>query len=168
MEREQSPQGSPGLAAQLAQWAPIVKNLVDRLKPVIDQPVIRVPYNMPLAASRVVAAAATNVPLLASDFSNSLEWPFEIWKVKFSQDPAHTFRDWRFFLRDQQFSQDLMKAAAMVATLVDDNTGVWRLELPWIVRPKGGGLGPTVDNLDAINPITVDVNFQGYLLIPRA
>lgn len=156
-----------GLAAMAMQYGPLVKGIYDRIKPFVDQPVIRLPYNFPLAASAVVAAGANNVPLQASDFGNSLEWPFEVHTVKFSQDPAHTFRDWRVTVRDQTFNQDMFRATAMVATLVKDNTGAWDLDFPWVVRPKGGGLNISVTNLDTVNPITVDVNFQGYLLIPR-
>ncbi len=55
----------------------------------------------------------------------------------------------------------------MVATLLDRNTGKWPLKFPWVLRPKGGGLTIYVNNLDTVNPIIVDVNFTGFLLIPR-
>jgi hypothetical protein len=61
-----------------------------------------------------------------------------------------------------------MKTQNMVATLIRDNTGTWELPFPWVVRPKGGGLTVTVDNLDSQNPLTVDIAFIGNLLIPRA
>lgn len=157
------------LASMLNQVAPWLKTTLDRIKPLIDQPVIRMPFNMPLSASngQTIGAGLTNVPLLASDFSHAMEWPFEVHSVLFSQDVSHTFRDWRIQIRDQIFGQDFMKASAMVSTLVDHNTGVWKLQYPWIVRPKGGALNPFVDNLDTVNPITVTINFQGFLLIPR-
>jgi len=163
-----TPAQQNGLAAMLMQYAPTVKRLVDQLKPLVDQPVIRFPFTMPLVRSAVIAAGASNVPLLASDFGNSLEWSFEVRKIKPSQDPAHTPRDWRLLVKDQTFNQDWGKTSAMVATLIDDNTGAWALDFPWIVRPKGGGLNIFIDNLDTVNPITVDIDFVGYLLIPRA
>lgn len=158
--------GSDGLAAQLTQLAPLAARILVGLKPLVDQPVIRFPYCMP-GRSTVVPAGTYGQRVPDSDFSHSLEWPFEVRKVKFSQDPAHTFRDWQVNIKDQTFNQDWMKASAMVATLIDDNTGVWSLEFPWIVRPKGGGLTVSLDNLDANNPITCNVTFEGYLLIPR-
>lgn len=157
-----------GLAAQLVQLAPLVKRVIDALKPVIDQPVIRFPYNLPLARSQVIQPGLSNQPLLQSDFSHSLEFPFEVESVHFSQDPSHTARDWRIAIKDLVFNMDWQKASVMVATLVDTNTSAWKLDFPWVVRPKGGGLVPFVDNLDVVNPITVDIDFRGYLLIPRA
>jgi hypothetical protein len=161
--------GDPnGFGAMVQQFGPLIKTLADRIKPFLDQPVIRFPYNLPLARSAVIGAGLTNQPLIASDFSNSLEWPFEVNRIKFSNDPAHTFRDWRVLLKDQTFNQDWMRATVMVATMVGDNTGAWDLDFPWVVRPKGGGISVMIDNLDTVNPITVDINFQGFLLIPRA
>jgi len=157
-----------GLNAQLAQMAPLMKGIIDRLKPVVDQPIIRFPYNLPAAQSQVIAANTAGQRLPDSFFSHSLEWPFEVHGMKFSQDPQHSFRDWRVLVKDQTFNQDLMKTDAMVATLVEDNTGMWKLPFPWVVRPKGGGLTVTVTNLDINNSITVDVNFWGFLMIPRA
>lgn len=52
--------------------------------------------------------------------------------------------------------------------LIDTNTGVWYLKFPWVVRPKGGALLLIADNLDLVNPISVEVEFSGSLLIPRA
>lgn len=161
-------QQNNGLAAMLMQLAPTVQSLINRIKPVIDQPVIRFPYNLPLRNSFTVPAGGIGQRMPDTDFIHALEWPFEVHKVKFSQDPAHTFRDWRVSIKDQTFNQDFMKTQAMVALLLSDNTGAWELDLPWTVRPKGGGLTVTVDNLDTVNPITVDINFEGFLLIPRA
>lgn len=156
-----------GLAAMLMQLAPIATQVLQRLKPLVDQPVIRFPYTLPLVRSYTVPAGATNVPLPQTDFSHSLEWPFEVERVKFSNDPAHTFRDWRVTIKDQTFNQEWMKASSMVDLLIQQNTSQWPLTFPWVVRPKGGGLTVSVDNLDTDNPITVDVNFEGSLLIPR-
>lgn len=156
-----------GLASQLLQMAPTIKRIVDSLKPMIDQPIIRFPYVMPLANSQVIGAGVRGVRLPDADFSHSLEWPFEIERVKFSNDPSHSFRDWRVFIKDQSFNQDWHKASSMVDLLVEQNTAQWPLRFPWVVRPKGGGLAVTVDNLDADNAITVDISFEGYLLIPR-
>jgi hypothetical protein len=161
---------SNGLAAMLSQFLPTIHGIVNKVVPLLQQPILRVPYNLPLSnplTGLVVAAAGRSVAMPASDFSSSLEWPFEVHKVKFSQDAGHTFRDWRVFMRDQVYSQDLMKASVRVSTLVADNTGMWELAFPYIVRAKGGGWTITVDNLDTINPITVDINLQGYLLVPQ-
>lgn len=168
MATQQEIQAQNGLAAMLIQLAPTVQQLVARLKPIVDQPVVRFPYVMPLRQSFTIPAAGVGQPLPATDFLHALEWPFEVHRVKFSQDPAHTFRDWRVLIKDQTFNQDWMKSQAMVAQLVDDNTGVYELRMPWVVRPKGGGLTVSVDNLDTQNPITVDISFTGYLMIPRA
>lgn len=168
MPTPQELQAQNGLAAMLVQLGPMVKTVIDRLRPVIDQPIIRFPYVMPLRSSAVIQPGQVGFPLPATDFLHALEWPFEVHEVKFSQDPAHTYRDWRVLIKDQTFNQDWMKSQAMVATLVDDNTGVYRLGMPWVVRPKGGGLTVSVDNLDTVNPITVDLAFRGYLMIPRA
>jgi hypothetical protein len=42
---------------------------------------------------------------------------------------------------------------------------VWKF--PWTIRPKGGGMNITVQNLDTVNPITVDIDLIGYMLLPR-
>ena len=83
--------------------------------------------------------------------------------------PAHTPRDWRVRIEDQTFNQPwgLSNNGTMVATYIDDNTGKYKLEMPWIVRPKGGALAITVYNLDTVNPITVDIAFIGSQLLPR-
>ncbi len=157
-----------GLAAMLMQLMPTAQQVLQRLKPLVDQPVIRFPYNLPLVRSYTIAAGVTNAPLPQTDFSHSLEWPFEVERVKFSNDPSHTFRDWRVTIKDQTFNQEWMKASSMVDLLIQQNTAQWLLNFPWVVRPKGGGLTVSVDNLDSENPITVDVNFEGFLLIPRS
>jgi len=152
----------------LVQVATRMQSVFDILKPLIDQPVIRFPYTMTNKVPLVIPAGAQGVPFVASDFSHSLEWPFEVHEVKPEQDPAHTFQDWRLMVEDQTFNQRWFKTATRIDGLVDDNTGVWRLRFPWIVRPKGGALSLTGDNLDAVNPISVEVTFRGYLMIPRA
>ncbi len=166
----QYPQANSGLDAMLMQWAPTFKGLADRIRPLVDQPIIRFPYNMSTSSSQTIAAGVTNQPLPQTDFSNSLEYPFEVKKIRFTQDPSHTPRDWRFQNLDLTFTMQWQKSpqGAMVETIVDANTLIWTLEFPWIVRPKGGALQPTVSNLDTVNAITVDVAFIGYLLLPRA
>lgn len=168
MPTEQEIQAADGLAAQIVQVMPWLKKQLDKIKPIIDQPIIRFPWNLPLITSQVVAAGGTGVRLPSADFNVGLEYPFEVHNVKLSQDPGHTLRDWRLNIADQTFSQDMQLNNVMAALLVKDNTGMWELDpYPWIVRPKGGGLNVSVDNLDAVNPITVDISFQGYLMIPR-
>lgn len=160
---------SPGLMASLTQLMPYVNRLLAGFQPLLDQPIIRMPYSMPLSQSAVVAPGSTLI-LTPQDFSYSLEWPLEVHEVKFSQDPAHTYRDWRVAFQDQTFNQPLQKSqtGSMVAQLVDDNTGKWCWKFPWTVRPKGGALNIVVTNLDTVNPITVDIDFIGYMLIPRS
>ncbi len=92
-----------GLAAMAMQFAPLLRGAMQKIAPFIDQPVIRFPFNLPLATSQSIPAGATNVPLTSQDFSYSLEWPLEIHEVGFSQDPAHTARDWRIAIQDLVF-----------------------------------------------------------------
>lgn len=162
--------GATGLAAMLQQFLPTIHGIVNRVSPLIAQPIVRVPYNLPLVTpitGAVIAAGGRSVALPAQDFSSSLEWPFEVHNIKFGQDAEHTFADWRVLFRDQVYSQDLMKSSVRVSTIVADNTGMWQLLFPWIIRAKGGGWSVFIDNLDAVNPITVDLNLQGYLLVPQ-
>lgn len=157
------------LAATLTQLSPTVSRVFKGLQFLIDQPVIRQPQwlGTSTAGGQVIAAGANNVPLLQSDFSLSLEWPFSVRRIRFSNDPQHTFRDWRIVIQDFTFNQSWMKAPIMVDTLVDANTGFLELEVPWIVRPQGGGFQINVDNLDTANPISVNITLHGSLLIPR-
>jgi len=158
-----------GTNAMLMQIAPIIAKTLARIQPLLDQPIIRMPYNFPLANTATLSAGQTGVPLAETDFLNALEWPFEIHKIKFSQDASHTARDWRVTIQDQTFNQNFMKNSTLVADLIDNNTGSWDISnYPWIARPKGGGIKVTADNLDASNPIQVDINFIGYLMIPRS
>jgi hypothetical protein len=152
----------------LVQLAPVAQRIMQAFAPLIDQPVIRKPYSMSLAQSQVIPASSS-VVLTPTDFSYSFEWPFEAHEMKFSQDPAHTSRDWRVVIVDGTFNQPLEKAqtGAMVADLIDDNTGKWVWKFPWVVRPKGGQFQIVVTNLDTVNPITVDLSFLGYQMIPR-
>ena len=158
---------APNVEAMLSQLAPVFKGFMDRIQPLLDQPVVRVPYSMPLAQSVTVPAGQQGFILDPTSFSYSLEWPLEVHRVKFSQDPAHTPRDWRINIQDQVVNQPLQKNNSMVATLIENNTGDWKWKYPWTVRPKGGALIVNVDNLDTVNPITVDLSFVGYLMIPR-
>lgn len=159
---------SPALGAMLTQLAPVVTGFLNKVQPLLDQPVIRYPYNIPLSESAVIAAGAT-MTLNPPDFQYSFEWPFEIQEIGFSQDPAHTSRDWRIAILDQTFNQPWQKSntGIMVSTLVETNTDKYVLKFPWVVRPKGGGLQIVVTNLDEVNPITVDINLVGAQLIPR-
>ncbi len=152
----------------LSQMAPFFLDLYNKAAPLFNQPVIRYPYTMPLATSQVIAPGATAL-LTQPDFNYNFEWPFEIQKVSFSQDPAHTTRDWRVYFQDQTFNQPWQKAqtGTMVATLLDTNTDKYVLEFPWVVRPKGGGIQINVTNLDTVNPITVDIALIGAQLLPR-
>lgn len=157
------------LAASLLQLAPNAKRVLDSMRFLFDQPVIREPYVLGTSATpgAVIAIGATNQILLSSDFSHSLEWPFEVQEIAFSNDPQHTFRDWRVSIQDQTYNHTWMKNPVMVDLLVDANTAKWKLGFPWIIRPMGGGQNIYVDNLDTINPITVNVALIGELLIPR-
>lgn len=151
----------------LTQLGPLIHGFMNRVEPLLSQPVVRIPWSMPLADSTVIPAGQQGFVLSSTDFNYSLEWPFEVHQVKFSQDIAHTFRDWRVDFQDQIVNQPLQKTAPMIADLVDDNTGKWIWEYPWIVRPKGGAILVKADNLDDVNPITVDMAFIGYLMVPR-
>jgi hypothetical protein len=163
-----SADASPGLSSMMAQLGPLIQRLMGGIAPLLDQPVVRFPYSMPLAASQVIPAGQQGAILNPADFQYSLEYPFEVHEVKFSQDIAHTFRDWRVSFMDQTFNQPLQKANnSLVAGLVDDNTGKWYWKFPWTIRPKGGGMNITVQNLDLVNPITVDIDLIGYMLLPR-
>jgi hypothetical protein len=159
---------TPGTAAMIAQLGPVFQQLLRGVQPLLDQPLIRVPYAMSLAATQVIAAGATAI-LTAADFQYSFEWPLEVHRVGFSQDLAHTYRDWRVLLTDGTFNRPLEKAptGSLVSTLVDLNTGKWEWKFPWTVRPKGGSFQVAVTNEDQDNPISVDLSFIGYQLIPR-
>ena len=92
-QTQEEVQAADGLAAQIVQVMPWLKKQIDKVKPIIDQPIIRFPWNLPLITSQVLAADTAGVRLPAADFNIGLEYPFEVHKVKFSQDPAHTFRE---------------------------------------------------------------------------
>jgi hypothetical protein len=158
------------LAATLLQLWPRINRVFKGLQFLVDSPIVRQPYVLATsqAGGQVIAAGARNIPLLQSDFSHSLEWPFAIYKIRFSNDPQHTFRDWQIMLLDQTFNQQWMKAPVMVDDLIDANTGFWELAEPWIIRPQGGGQQMNIDNLDTINPISVNIALHGCLLSPRS
>ncbi len=159
------------LVASLTQLVPFFKRVNDGIKFLFDQPITRQPYYLPTSApgGQTIAAGAQNVPLLLTDFSHSLSWPFEVHKIKVSLDPAHTLRDASVVLKDQTFNQEWFKNPAMLDGLVENNTGFWSFEpFPWIIRPEGGGQQFNIDNLDAINPIQVALTLHGYLLIPQS
>jgi hypothetical protein len=159
---------NPGFDTMVMQFAPYIKSFIDWLGPLGNQPVVRVPYTMVNAASTTLLAGVTNQPLLQSDFQNGLEYPFEVRKVRFSQDRSHNTRDWRFANMDLTFNMPWQKAPAMIDTIINAETLEWDLVFPWVVRPKGGGLVPYVTNLDTVNPITIDIGFVGNLLLPRS
>jgi hypothetical protein len=153
----------------LSQLGPYLKGFMDKIEPLLNQPVVRVPYSLTLAESTVIPPGQQGFVLSNNDFNNNLEWPIEIHNVKFSQDVAHSFRDWRVNFQDQIVNQPMQKAnsGSMVAELVEDNTGMWQWQYPWVVRPKGGAILIVATNLDTVNPITVDLSLNGYLMIPR-
>lgn len=162
------PSAIAALAATLTQLFPRIQRLLDGARFLLDQPVTRVPYYMGTSApgGQVIAANAQNVPLLQSDFSHSLAWPFEVEYIKPWQDRSHTPADWSVTLNDLNFSQQLMKNPVPVTGLIENNTGIWRLPFPWIIRPQGGGWIFNVNNLDTVNPITVGFELHGSLLVP--
>ena len=126
------------------------------------------PYVLSTSASggAIIPAGQMNVPQLLSDFSNSLEWPFKVDKIRFVNDAQHTYRDWSVRVVDQTFNQEWMKNPVMVEALIDVETGFWKLPRPWIIRPQGGGQNWYVDNLDTVNPIQIVIALHGSLLIP--
>jgi hypothetical protein len=158
---------SPGLEAMMVQLGPWIHHIKAALDPLLGQPIIRMPYSLPLAQAQVIPPGGQNVVLNSTSFTFNLEWPMEVHEVKFSQDIAHTYRDWQVYIQDQTFNQPLQKNASSVADLVDDNTGKWVWRFPWTIRPKGGAMNVAVNNLDTVNPITVDMSFLGFLMIPR-
>lgn len=159
---------SPGLSAMLSQLSPVVESVLRKIQPVLDQPVVRFPYTMPLSAGMVVPPGQQLI-LTPTDFQYSLEYPFEVHDISLSQDITHTYRDWRIAFQDQSYNQPLQKSitGTLVANLVDLNTGKYCWKYPWTVRPKGGGYQILVTNLDTVNPLTVDISLNGYQLIPR-
>jgi hypothetical protein len=140
-----------------------------------DNLIIRQPYILATSAPGgvIIPAGQQNVPQLLSDFSNSLEWPFLIKRIRFVNDAAHTYRDWRVRVVDQTFNQEWMKNPVMVEALINVETGFWELGEPndkdnegWIMRSQGGGQNWFVDNLDTVNPIQITIALEGYLLMP--
>lgn len=157
-----------GLASTLLQLVPSAKRIVDGLKFVVDQPVMRFPYTLSTSAvgGAIIAPGQMNVPQLASDFSNSLQWPFEVTKIRFTNDAQHTYRDWRVRVVDQTYTQEMSKNPTLVEALVNVETGFYELDFPWIIRPEGGGQNWFVDNLDTVNPIQITIALHGSLLFP--
>jgi len=168
-QSQQAAARKDGLAAMLVQLASTWQDIHRKIKPLIDQPVIRQPYVMSNRTGLVVAAGTSGAAFDAADFQHSLEWPFEVHSIKPTQDAAHTANDWRLGIQDQTFNTPWFKNGTnLVRGLIEDNSGLYRLPFPWVVRPKGGALIMTADNLDAQNPITLNVSLIGCLLIPRA
>lgn len=156
------------LAQTLMQLVPTARRIVDGLRFLFDQPVWREPHVIGTSAvpGAIIAPGAMNVPQLATDFQNSYEWPFEVKRIRFSNDASHTFRDWRVRVLDQTNNHEWMPNTLLVDTLIDANTGFWEIGFPWIIRPQGGGQNWFVDNLDAVNPITINITLHGHWLIP--
>jgi hypothetical protein len=126
------------------------------------------PYILGTAAlpGVIIPAGQRNVPLPLTDFSNSLEWPFRIDRIRFVNDAQHTYRDWSVRVVDQTFNQEWMKNPVLVEGLIQVDTGFWELRRKWIIRAQGGGQNWFIDNLDGVNPITISIHLHGHLLIP--
>lgn len=158
------------LAQTLTQLVPTALRITNGLRFLFDQPVLRMPYTLGTSADNgaLVAANARNAVMLQSDFSHSLEYPFEVHRIRFSNDASHTFRDWRVRVMDLNYNMEWSKGqTVMVETLVDANTGFWDIGFPWVIRSQGGGQQWYVDNLDAVNPINISIVLHGYLLMPQ-
>jgi hypothetical protein len=134
----------------------------------INDGYVRQPYILGTSAlpGAVIPAGQRNVPQLQSDFSLSLEWPFEIDEIRFVNDAQHTFRDWAVRLVDYTYNQEWMKSPVPVESLIRADTGIWKLPRPWIMRSQGGGQNWFVDNLDTVNPITIGIYLRGVLVAP--
>lgn len=165
-----NPSAIAGLAASLLQIAPGITRTIQGLRFLLDQPLIREPYVLctSTAGGQVIAAGARNQPLNAADFSHSMEWPFEVRKIKFECDAQHTPADWRVLIQDNTYNHQWMKNPVPVASLLNANTLMFELPERWIIRQMGGGQQIYVDNLDTANAINVTVSLIGSLLIPRA
>jgi len=158
------------LAAMLMQMSPGIERLFKAAQFLIQSPVLRQTYIIGTAQSggSVIPAGATNFILPQQDFSHSLEFPFEIERIRFVVDQAHTFRDCRIVLQDLSYSETWMKSPVPIAGLIDANTGFWELRRPWILRAQGSGLQFYVDNLDVANPLMLYIELHGSLIKPTA
>jgi len=156
------------LAGMLLQLAPNFDRVLKGLQFMVQSPVLYSPYLLGTAQAggTVVPAGTSNFPLPQTDFSHSLEFPFQIDRVRFVVDPSHTFRDARVIVQDLSYSETWMKSPVVLAGLIDANTGFWELRKPWILRAQGSGLQLYVDNLDANNPLSLYVELHGSLLKP--
>jgi len=154
--------------ASLTQMYPFLKRTLDKLGFLLDQPIIRQPYYLATSAAggQVIGAGLNNVPLLNSDFSHSLTWPFEVHRIRPSLDVSHTVRDARVNILDLTYNTYWMKNPVMLDGLIDANTGFWEFGFPWLIRPEGGGQQFFIDNLDTVNPIQLSFTLHGFLLIP--
>jgi hypothetical protein len=149
--------------------APTPGNVIVRASNLVfDSSMVRSPYILSTSApgGTIIPPGQQNVPQLLSDFSNSLEWPFEVTKIGFQNDPSHTYRDWRVRVVDQTYNQEWMKNPILVAALINAETGFWELPMPWVIRSQGGGQNWFVDNLDAVNPIQITITLFGSLQFP--
>lgn len=168
-ESQQAQSNASALAAVLTQLYPRITRLFEGFRFLVEQPVIREQYVMGPSnpAGFVIAPGATNVPLPASDYSFSLEWPFQVTRVRLLNDAQHTYRDWSLQVTDRTFNHVWSNNPILADGLVEANTGFWVLPEPWIIRPAGGGWQIAVSNLDTVNPITIAVELHGNLLIPK-
>lgn len=149
--------------------APTAGNVIARVSNLVfDASIVRSPYILATSApgGAIIPPGQQNVPQLLSDFSNSLEWPFEVTKIRFVNDPQHTYRDWRVRVVDQTYAQEWMKYPVLVESLINVDTGFWELPMPWTIRPQGGGQNWFVDNLDPVNPIQIVIALFGSLQFP--
>lgn len=169
MANEAQQSAVSALAAVLTQLYPRITRLFEGFRFIVDQPVIREHYVMGPAnpTGNVLVAGATNVPLPAADYTYALEWPFQVTRVRLTNDPSHTYRDWSLMVQDRTFNHQWMNNPILADGLVNANTGFWELPEPWVIRPAGGGWQIYVNNHDTVNPITVGVELHGNLLIPK-
>lgn len=144
------------------------RRLVEGLAFLNSAPFNEMPYVMECATpgGQIIAPNARNTVLPTQDYSHSLEYPFVVDELRFTTDVAHTLRDWRVLIKDLSYNQDWMKNPVLAAGLVAPNTRSWILKRPWVIRPQGGGVQIYIDNLDTVNPITVNVSLVGVLAIP--
>lgn len=135
----------------------------------------RVPYTM--AGELIVAAGATNIVFPPATFLQSVDKPFEVWRVKLVASqldgnnvpiaaPAPNINKfWRVRMTDVSKDQLLTKNAQLVASLTDtdDDNWWWAPEPYTIVRAEGFEV--SVDNLLANNALRAEITFVGYNLI---
>jgi hypothetical protein len=137
---------------------------------------MRLPYTMP--GELVLDNGAVGIDFPDGTFLHSVDKPFEVWGMKLSASqlvasipvaaPAPDINKfWRVRVVDVSKNYLMTKAAALVATLIDSDTGDWYWRCPYtIVRAEGFQV--TVDNLLSANPgnqLRAEVEFRGFQLI---